>query len=320
MKFRKIAAFISIILISLCFSGCTELVSRFYPIVTDEESTYGFTPVTAKNDGDAVFRDFDGNDIILSSSPERIVSLTPVATEIICGLGASRYLIGIDANSAMLEGAPINASVLPYYYMSPTEVTDLDPDMIFYSTEYSNVLTISELQKSGYRLVRIPAMGTVGTAEANIRFLSALLFREEAGAAMVNEMRYELDKIRQAAALVGVRKKIYIEYFNEFYTCGSNTLMDELCDIAGFDNVYSDIDGFKTVNASSLLQKDPEIILITGNASVSEKKILDRKSIEKVSAVRENKIYACNVSDKTRPTQNIVILAKEIAKLLGTTN
>jgi iron complex transport system substrate-binding protein len=267
-----------------------------------------------------VFRDFDGNDIILSSSPEKIVSISPVATEIICGLGASRYLIGIDTNSALLEGAPINAAVLQYYYMSAKEVTDLEPDMIFYSSEYSNVLTIIELQKSGYRLVRIPASGTVGTAEANIRFISSLLFREEAGSKMVEEMRYELDKIRQAAQLVGVRKKIYVEYYNEFYACGANTLLDELCDIAGFDNVYSDIDGYKTVNARSLLQKDPEIILIAGNAAVSEKKILDRKSIEKVSAVRENKIYACNVSDKTRPTQKIVDLAREIAKLLGTTN
>ena len=320
MRSIKLTAFLLAVIITVpCFFGCTDLVSRFYPYETKEEATYSFTPVTA-SEGDFYFSDFDGNVISIPSAPERIVSLSVVSTEIICGIGASRYIIGLDSSSANLDGAPINAAVVPYYYMSFADVVALEPDLVFYSSEYISPLTLDALKNTDIKLVRIPGSGNIETAEANIRFISALLFKEEAGSKIVEEMRYEFEKIKKSASLVGVRKKIYIEYMNEFYTCGGDTLLSEICDMAGFENVYADIKGNGSVNASSLLNTDPEIILLVGSNNVNENTVRNRKSIEKVSAVRENKIYAYDISGALRPTQNIVNTAKDIAKLLGTTN
>ena len=264
--------------------------------------------------------DFDGNVISLPDIPERIVSVSSVSTEIICGLGAGRYLVGIDSDSANLEGAPINASVLPYYYMPYSDIVALRPDIVFYSSEYISDLTLEALKNSGVMTVRIPGTGNIAAAEANIRFISALLQRETTGDKMIDDMRFEFAKIKRSAALVGVRKKIYIEYLTEFRTCGKDTILSEICEMAGYDNVYSDKNGFVTVNAASLLEKDPEAILIVALSKANENTIRDRKSIEKVNAVKENKIYAYNIGASLRPTQSIVEAAAEIAKLLGTTN
>ncbi len=319
MKLKRYAAFLFAIVFCFQLYGCTDLVSKFYPLNTEEESTYHFTPVTSEN-GEAVFTDFDGNVISLPDIPERIVSVSSVSTEIICGLGAGRYLVGIDSDSANLEGAPINASVLPYYYMSYSDIVALRPDIVFYSSEYISNLTLEALKNSGVMTVRIPGTGNIAAAEANIRFISALLQRETTGDKMIDEMRLEFAKIKRSAALVGVRKKIYIEYLTEFRTCGKDTILSEICEMAGYDNVYSDKSGFVTVNAASLLEKDPEAILIVALSKANENTIRDRKSIEKVNAVKENKIYAYNIGASLRPTQSIVEAAAEIAKLLGTTN
>ena len=320
MKILKLNALILTVIILLsCMTGCTDLVSKFYPVSTTEELTYDFIPETAA-DGEILFKDFDGNEISMPDAPQRIVSVSSVATEIICGLGASRYIIGLDDSSSRIEGAPIGAAVLPYYYMSFSDIVALEPDVVFYSSEYISSLTLDALKATDLKLVRIPASGNIATAEANIRFIAALLYRDEAGNKMIGEMRHEFDKIKTAAQLVGVRKRIYIEYMSEFYACGGTTLLSEICDMARFDNVYEDIDGYKTVNASSLIEKNPEVILLAGLASSSESSIRNRKSIEKVSAIKENKIHVYNISNAMRPTQNIVNTAKEIAKLLGTTN
>ena len=320
MKIIKLTAIIlTVLMITTGLTGCTDLVSKFYPVSTGEESTYGFIPETAA-DGEILFKDFDGNVISMPSAPEKIVSVSSIATEIICGLGASRYIIGLDDGSSRLEGAPIGATVLPYYYMSYNEIVALEPDVVFYTTEYISVLTLEALKESGVKLIRIPSTGNIETAESNIRFIASLLYREEAGNKMIDEMRHEFDKIKTAAQLVGVRKRIYIEYISDFCACGGNTLISEICDMAGFDNVFEDLEGFTSVTAAAVTEKNPEVILVAGFASASENSVRTRKSIEKVSAVRENKIYLFNINNSIRPTQSIVNAAKEIAKILGTTN
>ena len=90
--------------------------------------------------------------------------------------------------------------------------------------------------------------------------------------------------------------------------------------MAGFDNVFEEYEGNKNVTAADLLNKDPEIILIVGFSTVNENSVRNRRSIEKVSAVKENKIYSYNMVGMLRPTQSIVKAAKEVAKILGTTN
>ena len=115
-------------------------------------------------------------------------------------------------------------------------------------------------------------------------------------------------------------KKGLLVVFSAPSGCGKDTILSEICEMAGYDNVYSDKNGFVTVNAASLLEKDPEAILIVALSKANENTIRDRKSIEKVNAVKENKIYAYNIGASLRPTQSIVEAAAEIAKLLGTTN
>ncbi len=319
MRFVKRITAVFLAVISVCLCGCVGLVEKFYSDETTKPAP-AFVPVDVE-EGSIYFKDFDGNVITLKEAPDTVASLSVVSTEIICGLGASRYISVMNEASSKLEGAPISAEVVQDYYADTDKIAEMKPGLVFYSADSLSTLALTVMKNAGLTLVRIPERGNTETAEANIRFIASLLYKDSAGERIIKEIREEIEKIKIAAELVGVRKKIYIENANEYSGAGGNTIASELCAYAGGDNVFADRSATFLTNAKELTDKDPEaIIVLTDNTEkFSVDSVRKRSGIENVYAVRTKAIYAVNRTTATRPTQNIIYALRDIGEALKVT-
>ena len=315
---RLCALFLAVTFVCLC--GCVDLVGRFYPEDTTGTDTPAFVPVDV-DEGSIYFKDFDGNVITMTAAPKSVASLSPVSTEIICGVGASRYISVINATSTKVDGAPISASVVADYNPDTDKIIELKPDLVFYSSDSLSLISVMILQNAGLTLVRIPEKGNVETAESNIRFISSLLYRDQYGEKLIYEIRDEIERMKTAADIVGVRKKIYIENSTLYSAVGGDTIISELCSYAGADNVFKDHPTVFLANASMLKSADPEVIIVltdyvdTFNVDTVRK----REGLEGVYAVRTKAIYPINRTQATRPTQNIIYALRAIGEALKVT-
>ena len=314
MKFKKIlAAALAACTLLLC--GCENLVDHLIPDTTGDDSA--FVPVDIE-EGYVYFKDFDGNEIMLDGAPSSVASLSPVATEIIVGIGAGRFISVIDSESAKIEGAPISAETVPYYYGDFETMKRKAPEIVFYSSGTIDLVQMSQLQKEGMKLVRIPERGNIATAEANIRFIASLLFRDAAGERIISEMRGQMDRMKIAAELAGVRKTVYIENLAQFSACGSNSIVSELCAIAGADNIFTDIGAGRSVSAALISERDPELVIILTMSpdTFDKNSFRKREGVDQVYASRTKSIYALDYTTATRPTQNIVKALTEIGRIM----
>ncbi|MBO4422372.1 MAG: ABC transporter substrate-binding protein, partial [Clostridia bacterium] len=270
--------------------------------------------------GEIVFRDFDGNLITMSGEPSSVASLCEISTEIICGLGAGRYITAMNESSSKLEGAPISAEVLMDFYSDTNRLIEMAPDIIFYSDNSLSVIAVTVLKNAGLTVVRIPEKGDIITAESNIRFISALMYKDAVGERMITEMRADIDRMKIAAELVGVRKTVYIEGAREYGAYGVNTIASELCAYAGGDNVYSDRYGEFTVTAAEISSKDPDVIIILTKDPENYDTDVFRKrpGLENMTAVRTKAVYAVDLTLATRPTQRITEALVQIGRALKT--
>ena len=141
MRSKRICAAI-LAFIMLILSGCVSLAEKLYPETEPETTRTAFIPVDVE-EGRVFFRDFDGNELTLEKEPDSVISLSPVATEIICGIGAARYISALDEISATVEDAPISAEVLPYFYADVNRIEELSPDIVFYSDSSSDMIIAS---------------------------------------------------------------------------------------------------------------------------------------------------------------------------------
>ena len=315
---KRITAVV-LLLAAVCLYGCTGFVERFYPEETKDPDQSVFVPVDIE-DGSIYFKDFDGNVITLSSAPEKVASLSEISTEIICGLGAGRYITALNESSLSVEGAPISAEVLPDYESDIDKLKELSPQIIFYDNTLST-LTAAMLRTAGFTLVRVLEKGDISTAEANIRFVSSLLYKDSNGEQMIAEMRAEYEKMSVLAELIGVKKRVYIEGTSAYYGCGGDSIVSELCAYAGAENVFADKSGTFTTNAAELKQKDPEAIIVlcndTDNFQIET--VTKRSGLEDVYAVRIKAVYAIDAKAAARPTQNITKALKSIGEALKVT-
>lgn len=308
------------LLVLICLCGCTSLVERFYPDDTTDPAHTAFVPVDV-SDGSVYFRDFDGNIITLEKAPEKIASLSEVSTDILVGLGAGRYISAVNEGSLKIEGAPISAAVVPDYYCDTAKLTELKPELVFYSDSSLSYIAVTALKSAGLTLVRIPEKGNILTAESNIRFISSLMYKESNGERMIDEMRSEYEKMKVLAELVGMNRRVYIENVGMYSACGGDCVISELCGFAGAENVFAGSKGSHLTNPEELKKLDPDVIIVLSKdpESFQIDSVRKREGLEDVYAVRTKAIYAIDYTAATLPTQSIIKALRSVGAALKVT-
>lgn len=308
------AALAAALLISLC--GCVDFVSKFYSPTTEPQAT--------APDGDEeapLLTDYEGNRLSFTRAPQRIICATPIATEIICGLGMGKNIIMIDSYSDAGEDKPSGAGVIAPFTATAEEVLAYESDCIFYSDSYSfNSITSQQLKEAGATMIWLPDTGSVQTAEANIRFLAAVMFCPGRGETVIQNMREEIRLIKVAAEYNLIEGGVYIEFSppENLRACGGELIVSELCAYAGLTNIFGSESGIISPTKQTVIEKDPEYIISIcqyQNYFVSE--ISDRSGWENVKAIKNGNVKHITPSYAIRPTQNIIKALKEIAAVVG---
>jgi len=77
-------------------------------------------------------------------------------------------------------------------------------------------------------------------------------------------MNSKLRKLAGAVDQIEQKKKVFLEIWNDpLYTAGGDTFLGEALELAGLKNVFHDIKGFKAISIEQVIERDPEIFIIT---------------------------------------------------------
>jgi iron complex transport system substrate-binding protein len=114
------------------------------------------------------------------------------------------------------------------------EIVPLDPDLVVAGT-YTTPTTIALLRQAGVPVETFDVPETLAAVKAQIRRMAVLLQANPRGAAIISDMDRRLATVRHDTAS-GPRPTALVLDPNGF-TLGRGTLMDELLDTAGLDNM-----------------------------------------------------------------------------------
>ena len=215
-------------------------------------------PVTVTDDA--------GRELTLDAAPERIVSLAPSNTEIVCALGACDRLVGVtDFDDYPAEVAEIDHVVIAAT-VDVELVVDAEPDLVLAAgNELTPTPVIEQLDELGLPvLVLYPE--TLDEVYADIGLVGELLGADPEAEALVTDMRDRVDAI--VAAVDGVERPatLYEVFYAEgsTYTAGEGSFLAALIELAGGEPVTGDAQGL--IATEDLVAADPELILL-GTAS-----------------------------------------------------
>ena len=271
-------------------------------------------------------KDRAGNDIVIPKKADKIISLSPAVTDIlisILGDAERDKIISVDTVSKdILDGNNIDASNMLFFDMlnpDAEKIIALEPDIIFVNTfsVFSAKNSLDSIKSAGLCVAVMPNSDTLSGIEEDILFLGKVLKKEDGAKNIISEMKINIERIKSIGDNMDDKKSVYFEIgaMPNLYTFGTNVYLDDMINIIGGSNVFSDRNSWITISEEKVIYSNPDVIFTSVdyvNNPVQE--ILNRKGWRNMNAIKNKEVYFTPSS--SLPSHNIIKALLFMAKSL----
>lgn len=278
-----------------------KMVSLFLALLM----AFGAAVSLAEGSGITV-TDMFGREITLAEPAARIVVMQPSDCEILCALGCEDTIVGrgqyVDYPASILDVPVVQSGAST----NVEEILALEPQVVLLNSMDQSEEQVKQLEENGVKVVVSTTSGIESVYTA-ISLIGKLMGKDAEAEAVIADMQATFDGIRAKAS--GEAKKVYFEISPPpyLYTAGSSSYLNELCEICGVENIFSDQeDAWLMVSEEQVIERDPDyIVLITNMGSAGVEEILGREGWGDISAIREQKIFNDEDSCMARPSPRL---------------
>ena len=260
--------------------------------------------------------DMADREIALESPATRVIALNPADCEILYALGAEDVLVGRGEYCNYPGDVTELPSVNSGAETNIEQILALEPQAIIMSKMAQTVEQVEALEAAGVRVIISDAQDLAGVYDA-IAVLGELTGRQEAAAALAEEMQAGFDALREKAEVTG--KTVYFEVSPlkwGLWTSGADTFLDELAQIVGLTNAFADVSGWAEISQEQALARDPDYIVTTaayyGEGEQPVEEIMSREGWQDLKAVKNGAVYNADADMTSRPGPRLLDAAQDL--------
>jgi iron complex transport system substrate-binding protein len=289
----------------------SEQTDNIEPEVTSADTVY---PLTITDDL--------GREITIEKEPQRIVSLAPSITETLFALGLDDKIVGITDYCDYPEEATLKTRVASFTNPNLEKLVSVEPDLIFAESIHETEV-IPSLEELDLTVIVITdpsieqilnnmlLIGEVTNVNQNARELVDEL------TSRISAVTGPIDELPESS----LPRVIHILWDAPLYCTGGSTYISEMFECAGGINIYdTEFEGSKEVSLEDIVDKNPEIMIITGMGTDGDKiynNIKNEERLRTTDAIINDRIY--RISDSSlieRSGPRIVDGIEELAVLM----
>lgn len=288
-----------------------KLVSLFLALM----AALSLVPGSAQ--GGLTLTDMAGREITLDAPAARVVALTASDCEILYAIGAGDTLAGRGSYCDYPEEALSVPEVNSGAETNIEQIIALSPQVVIMSIMAQTKEQIAALEAAGIKVVVSDAQDIEGVYEA-VDLLGALTGRGAEAAALIGQMKRAFQEIKEASG-EGSGQTVYFEVSPlewGLWAAGKNTFMDELAELCGLENAFSDVDGWAEISQEQVLERDPDYIVTTsmylGQGPTPVEEIKGRAGWDGLKAVENDHVLNADSNTMTRPGPRLVEAAQAL--------
>lgn len=263
-------------------------------------------------DGFPVTVDTAAGEVTIDKRPERIVSLSPSATEILFAIGAGDQVVAADSFSTYPKEAP--TTDLSGYEPNVEAIAGYDPDLVVISGD-TNDLTAS-LTKLGIPVIDNPAPTTIEAGWDGMAGLGLATGHADETAGVIKDLRQQVqDAFAEAPeGTEGIR--VYHELDETFFSASSHSFIGDVYSQLGAVNIADEADtdktGYPQLTEEAIIAADPQLIVITDQVSYTAEDVAKRPGWEEVDAVKNGNIVTVDADIASRWGPRLPLLVGDL--------
>ncbi|WP_152045149.1 heme/hemin ABC transporter substrate-binding protein [Aureimonas psammosilenae] len=208
-----------------------------------------------------------------AAAPSRVVSIGGAVTEILYALGQESRVVGVDTTSLFPPEALGRKPNVGYMRaLSAEGVLSLSPDLVLMDEGAGPKEAVALLDASGVRVEHVPTGHSVAELHEKVVKVASVVGNAAKGEEMANRIDGEFASL--AASLGQIERKRRVLFILSLVdgrpnAAGSDTGADAVIRLAGAENVFGDVKGYKTLSTEALAALAPDVILLVSRAGPS---------------------------------------------------
>ena len=242
---------------------------------------------------------------------ERIISLSPTATEILFAIGAGEQVVAVDDQSNFPVEAPMTS--LSGFTPNIESIAEYQPDLVVASYDPGDL--VSGLEALEVKTVLQSAASSMEDTYAQINELGVLSGQEAEANELIETIRSDLSEI--ASKKVGEGLTYYHEIDNTFYSPTSKTFLGKLYSLLGLANIADPAIeggfGWPQLSAEFIIDADPDLIFL-GDADWGEsaETVAARPGWGSLTAVEKGQVIPVDTDTSGRWGPRVVDFLKSV--------
>jgi iron complex transport system substrate-binding protein len=245
--------------------------------------------------------------------PERIVSLSPTATEMLFAIGAGKQVVAVDDQSDYPSHAP--TTDLSGFEPNIEAIAGYDPDLVVLSGNDAK----SQLENLGIETLVLQAANRLDDAYAQIRKLGKVTRRTAAANNLVGEMQTDIADVVAEIPGDGERPTAYYELDETYFSADSSTFIGRLLKLAGFRNLADQAkggSGYPQLSAEAVVDANPDVIFLADTECCGQNRatVAARPGFADVTAVKDGHVVELDDDVASRWGPRVVDLLRTLVK------
>ncbi|WIM96750.1 ABC transporter substrate-binding protein [Actinoplanes oblitus] len=260
--------------------------------------------------------------LTLDKRPEKIVSLSPTATEMLFAIGAGPQVTAVDDQSDYPASAP--KTDLSGFKPNAEAIAAKDPDLVVLSGDADQI--VAQLGKLKIPVFLSPAAQTLDDTYREIAEFGTLTGHGTEATKLNEQMKAEIDQLVKAVPAHAKPLSYYYELGPELYSATSKTFIGGVFDLFGMKNVADPADadgskgGYPQLSAEALVKANPDTVFLADTQCCKQTvgTVKARTGWSSITAVRKAQIYPLDDDIASRWGPRTVNLVKAVADAVRT--
>lgn len=258
----------------------------------------------------------DGGTWTLEAAPQRVVSLSPAATETLFAIGAGSQVVAVDTYSYFPEEAPVTD--LSGFDPNVEAVTAFEPDLVVLANDANEL--VAALTALDIPVLVSTAPVDIESGYATMAELGLATGHVDETAAAIATMRAEIEVALASAPESSAR--IYHELGDSFYSASSFGFVGAVYAEMGATNIAdqadSDQGGFPQLTEEYIIEADPQLIVITDQAGYTVDDVLSRPGWGEIAAIANGDVVVVDTDIASRWGPRLPQFITAVAEALNT--
>jgi iron complex transport system substrate-binding protein len=257
--------------------------------------------------------------VTIAERPERIVSLSPSATETLFAIGAGDQVIAVDDQSDYPAGVP--RTKLSSYEPNVEAIAGYRPDLVVLTASAPRDV-IGGLRRLGLAVLAQPVPEKLDEAYSQMRQLGTVTGRPEAGRRVAQRVRSRVERTI-AAAPRDRSLKVFHELGTDLYSASSTSFIGRIYARLGLRNV-ADQAAAKTgspypqLSAEAIVSANPDLVVLADSECCGQtpEKARRRPGWAGLSAVRRDAVVAIDDDVASRWGPRVAVFTERVVKAM----